>query len=177
VPIEMSQPMRLLTSHVTEEWYTPPSFVELARLVMGGIDLDPASNATAQAWVQAARYYDERANGLNFDWHGRVWLNPPYGKTNGKSNQEVWSKRLEYEYTRGHVQAGVLLVNSTHGYKWYEQLWLRWPVCLVRDRIRFIKPDGTQGGQAKRGQTFVYFGSNVQAFERVFSAVGRVVHP
>jgi hypothetical protein len=173
----MQQAMQVLTSHATEEWYTPPSFVEMARMVLGGIDLDPASNAIAQRWIQAERYYDEHANGLNFKWHGRVWLNPPYGKTNGKSNQEVWSKRLEAEYTQGDVSAAVLLVNSTHGYKWYESLWTRFPVCLVRDRIRFVKPNGTQGDQAKRGQTFVYFGADVCKFASVFGSIGRVVMP
>lgn len=173
---KMNQAMQVLTSHATEEWYTPALYVDMAREVLGKIDLDPASNHTAQKWIQAERYYTEVDNGLAQPWCGKVWLNPPYGKTNGKSNQEVWSKKLEREYFRDVTEA-ILLVNSTHGYKWYEELWLRWPVCCVRERIRFIKPDGTQGDQAKRGQTFVYFGNNYRQFIDVFAPIGRIVLP
>jgi hypothetical protein len=173
----MKQSMQVLTSHATDEWYTPKYYVELARLVLGGIDLDPASNATAQAWIQATHYYTEADNGLLQHWRGRVFLNPPYGKTAGKSNMELWAKKLEHEYLTGNTTAAIMLINSTHGYAWYENLWTRWPVCLARERIRFVKPDGTQGDQAKRGQTFVYFGLDYRRFIEVFSPIGRVLLP
>jgi uncharacterized membrane-anchored protein len=62
------------------EWYTPARYIELARGVMGGIDLDPASNAIAQQWIQADQYFTPTQNGLAQEWHGRVWLNPPYSQ-------------------------------------------------------------------------------------------------
>lgn len=172
--------MQVLTSHTTAEWYTPPVYVDMARKVMGSIDLDPASNDLAQSWVKAGTYYTQAQDGLKRPWFGNVWLNPPYGKMNGKSGpscQDVWSDKLEHEYVEGNVAQAILLINSTHGYKWYENLWTRWPVCLVRDRIRFMKPDGTQGDQAKRGQTFVYFGTNHHRFHEVFQPLGRVLFP
>jgi len=69
------------------------------------------------------------------------------------------------------------LLNSTHGNDWFEELWTRYPVCFVTKRIRFIRADGSQGGQAKRGQTFVYLGLNVERFASVFGAIGRVILP
>jgi ParB family chromosome partitioning protein len=171
----MQQAMAVLTSHETAEWYTPPKYVELARAVLGEIDLDPASDALPQTWIKAIRYYARGYDGLSRFWFGNIWLNPPYGKTGGKSNQAVWSAKMVDEYENGRITEGILLVNSTHGYKWYEELWTRYPVCLVRERIRFFKPDGTEGGQAKRGQTFVYFGSNVERFAEVFSSIGRII--
>src|SRR5262249_14971473 len=45
------------------EWYTPPEYVEAARDVLGGIDLDPASNHLAQATVRATRYFTKQDDG------------------------------------------------------------------------------------------------------------------
>ena len=60
------------------ESYTPAWIVEIARDVMGGIDLDPASCERANQTVQAKRYFSREDNGLGKEWAGRVWLNPPY---------------------------------------------------------------------------------------------------
>ena len=39
-----------------DEWCTPQHWIDLARDAMGGIDLDPATNAGAQTRIQADRY-------------------------------------------------------------------------------------------------------------------------
>ncbi len=172
----MNQPMQVLTSNESQEWYTPPKYVEMVRAVLGAIDLDPASNPIAQKWIEADNYLIQ--DGLEAKWDvGSVFCNPPYGKSNGKSSQAVWSAKMVAEFRQGNFAEGILLVNSTHGYKWYEQLWSKYVCCLVTERIRFVKPDGTTGGQAKRGQTFVYFGGRPEAFEHYFSTIGRIIYP
>lgn len=173
----MKQEMSVLTSSLTEEWYTPPLYIDLARRVLGGIDLDPASNDMAQSWIRAETYYKDQ--GLSRPWFGRVWCNPPYGKSHisNQSNQSIWSSHMANLYVKKRIDSGLLLINSTHGYNWYEYMWTRFPCCLLRDRIRFIKPDGTVGGQAKRGQTVIYFGDNTRLFTDVFESNGRVLIP
>lgn len=185
----MNQPMQVLTSHASEAWFTPPVYVELARQVLGGIDMDPASCPQAQRTVQALMWLGpehprpELRDGLALNWGGdfggptTVFLNPPYGVARGQSNQGIWARKLITEYEAGRVSSGILLVNSTHGYRWYEELWTAWPCCCVRERIRFLRPDGTQGGQAKRGQSFLYLGPDVGRFRAVFAGVGRVLLP
>ena len=49
---------------IDRNWYTPETYIEMAREVMGGIDLDPASDAEAQKVVKAERFFDKEADGL-----------------------------------------------------------------------------------------------------------------
>jgi hypothetical protein len=165
----MDQAMQVLTSRGTVNWYTPSEVIELVRAVLGRIDLDPASDELPQAWINAKQQFT--VCGLSRPWGGKIFLNPPF------DNSAVWVAKLIAEYESLNVSEAILLVNSNLGYKWYENLWISYPVCCARERIRFIKADGTQGGQAKRGQTFVYFGTNVERFSEVFSSIGRVILP
>ena len=54
------------------EWFSPPEIVEAARIVMGGIDLDPASCEVANAIVKATHFFSIRDDGLSREWSGKV---------------------------------------------------------------------------------------------------------
>jgi DNA N-6-adenine-methyltransferase Dam len=166
----MNQSMSVLTSQETVEWYTPPHIIERARAVLGAIDLDPASSDTAQEWIKAATYYTGDTL-LVPPWSGRVWLNPPFDDT------PAWLARLEFEYTCGSVTAALLLVNSAPGYRWYEEMWRRWPVVCLRERLCFIRADGKPSGQARKAQTIAYFGQDTRRFIEVFRDLGRIFLP
>jgi hypothetical protein len=168
--LKMSQPMRVLVSRNTEEWYTPRDVVERVRAVLGSIMLDPASDPIPQAWIKAGHYFTVADNGLSKQWFGRVFLNPPYNGSSGR-----WAAKLIDEYRAGRVEQAIMLINSAHGYKWYEDLWTSFPVCCLRDRLRFIKPSGEIGGQAKKAQTLVYFGQDVGRFASGFEDIGRIL--
>lgn len=174
----VSQPVQVtIFSSETEEYYTPPQFIEAAREVLGIIDLDPATCEMAQKWIMAESFYTIENDGLSQKWHGKVWLNPPYGKDEGKSNQGAWSQKLIAEYKTGNVSEAILLVKAAVGYNWFEILWDDWPVCFVRERLSFIKEDGSCSGQSKQGTAFFYFGPNVEKFKAVFSKFGRIIMP
>ena len=74
------------------EYYTPIEIVEAARAVMGGIDLDPASSETANKQIKAARIFTVETNGLIQEWHGRIWLNPPFSR----EGNPLWINKLMF---------------------------------------------------------------------------------
>jgi hypothetical protein len=164
-------------SFKSEEYDTPGYLLEVARSVLGGFDLDPASNESAQHTVGAATYYTKEQDGLSQPWAGRLWLNPPYGKTAGKSNQELWAQRLIAEYKAGNVTAAILLVKAAVGYRWFEELFRDWPVCFLRERLSFILDSGDDDGQSKQGTALFYFGPDFMRFAQAFRGMGRIIPP
>lgn len=174
---QRAQQFGVMVSSETNEWYTPAHIIDLAREVLGEIDLDPASCADANRTIRASAYYDQDLNGLAQPWEGRVWLNPPYGKTGGRSNQDIWAEKLIAEYEGGNTDAAMLLVKAALGYAWFERLWYAYPTCFVRERLYFTAEDGSGDGQAKAATAILYFGRDVKTFKRVFSTIGRVILP
>jgi hypothetical protein len=162
-------------SSETNEYYTPLEYLEAAHEVMGGIDLDPATCEKAQENVKAKEFFTMADDGLSQEWHGSVWLNPPYGKDGADSNQGIWAQKLITEYKAGHVSEAILLTKAALGYNWFTDIWHHWPVCFADKRLSFIKSDGSTDGQSKQGTAFFYFGPNVEKFKQVFKKFGPVI--
>jgi hypothetical protein len=167
---------QLIHSSASNEWYTPAKYVEAAREVLGGIDCDPASCPQANQTVRATTFYSKEDDGLAQSWYGRVFLNPPYGKTAGESNAGIWAAKLLTEYEAGRVEAAILLVNTVTGNEWFTPL-KRFPMCLHDGRIKFIDAEGQQQESPTNSNVFIYLGSNPQAFRDIFGRFGRVVGP
>jgi ParB family chromosome partitioning protein len=156
-------------SSTSNEWPTPPVYVEAAREVLGGIDLDPASREVYNRTVRAGRYYTEDIDGLAQPWAGRVWLNPPYGGQQGPFVAKAFD-----EYAAGRVEAFIVLLNA-YGLDaaWFRPLWEHL-LCFTDHRIDF-RGDRGQGGGSTFGSVFVYVGPERMHFARVFSQFGYVV--
>lgn len=151
------------------EWYTPLIYVEAARQVMGQIDIDPASNEIAQRIIQASHYFTIEDDGLDKDWIGRCWLNPPYGNT-----CPLFVRRLLEQYDCGNVSEAILLVNS-HATEtnWFAPLW-NYILCFTDHRINFYAPEGTQNGST-HGSVFIYLGNQEKKFYEAFHQFGYIV--
>ena len=157
-----------------DEWYTPARFVEAARTVLGGIELDPASCQAANATVQADRYLSpERGeDGLTAAWGAvTVWLNPPYSDT------EAWIEKLIAEHRAGHFTEAMILVNAKTETAWFNLLWEHTAICFVRGRIAFVPGDGGESTAGRCGSAIAYLGLlyKEDLFRDVFSEFGRVV--
>ena len=150
-----------------DEWYTPPQYIEAARKVMGDIDLDPASNELAQSIINAAEYFTEGA--LEKDWHGRVWLNPPFSKVLPFAN-----KLISHMESGDVSQAIVLTNNNTDTLWWHKLAELSTLICFTRGRISFYNHAGEAKGNTN-GQTFFYFGENPEKFTAEFYPHGLVL--
>lgn len=101
-----------------------------------------------------------------------MFLNPPYGKTKGRSNQDIWSARLIAEYREGRVAEAVLLVNAATDTAWFQRLW-GYPLCFVRGRIPFWRPEGPAESPT-HASVFAYLGPAGERFRDRFAEVGVV---
>ena len=90
----------------SDSWQTPGYILEAVRVALGGIDLDPASSATANVAVRAARYYSRAEDGAALPWAGAVWLNPPYSADAVKR----YGARLADHWRTG--QPGICIVRA-----------------------------------------------------------------
>lgn len=153
------------------ESYTPEKYIKAARIIMGNIDLDPATNAFAQETVLADEWYDEREDGLLQAWTGRVWLNPPYSHPTVAN----FINKLCDEYESGNVAAAILLTNNNTDTKWWHRAAkVSSATCFTLGRINFYKADGSET-EPTNGQTFFYFGKDTAVFKKVFSQFGLIM--
>lgn len=167
---------KLKTTHVAHnsgeiEWYTPGEYIEAARLVMGGIDLDPASSAKANAIVKADRFFSIADDGLAQEWRGRVWMNPPYAPALVRE----FTAKLVAHVIAHEIEAAIVLVNNATDTQWFRAMADETDaICFKTGRIQFHGPtSGTAVGL--QGQAFLYFGADADVFIREFARFGFVM--
>ena len=164
------------------DWYTPAEFIEAARGVMGGIDLDPASSDIAQETVKAGAYFTAETNSLDKPWHGRVWMNPPFSMP---LIQQFIDKLLA-EWAAGRVSQAVVLTNNATETDWFQALLeVTSGVCFPSSRIKFYSPVRTSSSP-RQGQALFYLPDiswrkkrnqpdPVDVFKRRFSEFGPIM--
>lgn len=162
-----------LNSSESPEWYTPARYLDAAREVLGGIDLDPASCASANEVVKADRYFTANGDALNEPWVGTVFLNPPYGKSAPKSCALFIPKLIE-EYEAGRTTAAITLT-SAHGTEtaWFRLLWDH-VLCFTDHRVPYWTDGGEEVGPTF-GSAFAYLGQQPDLFAERFSEFGVIV--
>jgi ParB family chromosome partitioning protein len=161
-------------THVTNnsgenEWYTPVFYLDAARDVMGRIDVDPASCQLAQKFVQAETYYTAKDDGLEHEWSGNVWLNPPYSK----DLVQRFIEALFEEVVAKRTKQAIVLVNNATETAWGQSLLqMSDAVCFPQGRISFVDKNGKASNKPLQGQMFCYIGKKVDKFVQVFEEFG-----
>jgi phage N-6-adenine-methyltransferase len=152
------------------EWFTPAQYIEAARDVMGGIDLDPATHPVAQETVQAEDFFTAADDGLTQEWHGKVWLNPPY-------TQPLiarFAEKLVAEVSARRIEQAIMLTHNYTDTAWFHHAEAAADlICFTRGRIAFVHMDGAACSPTQ-GQAFFYYGPHIETFRDVFSRFGFV---
>lgn len=154
------------------EYYTPASIIDAARATMGGIDLDPASSATANERIQAGDYYTSEDDGLTQPWWGRVWMNHPFGRT----SNPLWVNRLVTLYRDGFVEQACCITFACTSEAWLAPLFA-YPMCFLRPRTNYHLPDGGVLRGVTKGSVVTYLGPYRHTFAKNFARLGAVVLP
>jgi DNA N-6-adenine-methyltransferase Dam len=136
---------RIDEADTTTEWFTPKYIFDTLGC---RFDLDPASpGAEMVPWIPADHHYT--TNGLDREWFGFVWLNPPYGR----NVLPLW---LEKFARHGN---GIALVPERTSTAWWQDLVGRADLILcVAKKIPFSTPAGEQSTAFPIGSTLVAIG-------------------
>ena len=137
------------TTAQTDEWYTPSWIFDALDVVF---DLDPCCPHPNE-WVPAKHYLTKDDNGLEENWYGSVWLNPPFGRRNGI---RPWLEAL-----RDHGNGIALVPNRTATEWWQEAAVNSDALLFVEGKIRFVRPDGSEGISPSYGNVLMAYGEEM----------------
>ncbi len=142
----------------SDEWYTPKYIFDALGC---RFDLDVASPA-APTFVPCSAVLTAAA--LTTNWHGFVWMNPPYG---GRNSIAAW---LHVFFQHGD---GVALVPDRTSAPWFQKYVLyASSVLFVRGKIKFYRPDGSQGKAPGNGSALFAAGPRGDAAVRRAAQAG-----
>jgi hypothetical protein len=121
----------------SNDWFTPP---EIFEALGETFDLDPAHPMRGTTCVPAVRIFCER--GLELEWSGFVWMNPPF---EGRNGIDPWLNKF---FDHGN---GIALTPDRTSAPWFRKAWKRGSLVLFTKKIKFIRPDGSRGRSPSNG--------------------------
>lgn len=139
----------------SDEWYTPAYVFEALGCQF---DMDVAAPRLLPSWI-GERLVCKSPRGdrawlwkdsLETDWSGFIWMNPPFG---GRNGLVPW---LDKFFAHGD---GIALVPDRTSAPWFQQAWPKADAALFTPKIRFIRPDGSEGRSPSNGTALLAKGA------------------
>ena len=130
-----------------DEWYTPRWIID----TLGPFDLDPcAPPADVRPYEIAPTAYTRDDDGLSREWHGTVWMNPPYSRVLLRrfcERMAAHGNGIALLVNRQDRSAsGRLLPSGRKNLLWQEVIFpTAKSMIFMRHRVKFLRPDGTTG--------------------------------
>ena len=135
-----------------DEFYTPAWVFERLDIEF---DIDVAAPVGGVSWIPAKKTYAKADDGLAQDWHGNVFMNPPF------SESKRWVKKFI-----DHGQ-GIALLPASKA-RWFVELWQQFDgmVWLPYD-TKFVYQHQTTNGIFMPTGLFAFGNKNVKALNRL----------
>lgn len=126
-----------------DEWLTPPEIFE----ALQPFDLDVCQPINPP-WLIAPKGFNKLDNGLDQDWSGFVWCNPPYG---GQTHR--WLYRM------GVHNNGIALVFARTDTETFQDFAFSADAILfIKGRLSFYTVDGIKGKNAGAPSCLIAYG-------------------
>lgn len=139
----------------SDDWWTPPAVFE----ALGErFDTDVSHPGDASCAVPAAKWVMTEA--LERDWQsfGFVWMNPPFGGRNGLA---PWLDKFFAH------RNGIALTPDRTSAPWFQNAFRRADAVLFTRKLRFLRPDGSEGVSPSNGTALLACGDRaVRALRR-----------
>jgi hypothetical protein len=136
------------SSGQSDEWFTPKRVFD----AMGvEFDQDVASPKQGKTFVPAKSFIT--SDSLNETWRGFVWMNSPFGGRNGLI---PW---LEKFFAHGN---GVALTPDRTSAPWFFDAWEASDIVLFTPKLRFVRPDGSEGKSPSNGTALMGVGAKAR---------------
>jgi phage N-6-adenine-methyltransferase len=111
----------------SDEWATPGVVFARIERDFGPFDLDPAATKENR---KAKHYFTRAENGLEQEWFGCVFVNPPF------SQIKAWVQKA-YESSQTGCRVVMLIPARTGTAWWHEWVQNKATVVFLRGRIRY----------------------------------------
>jgi phage N-6-adenine-methyltransferase len=114
-------------SSASDDWPTPQDFFNRVNSQYGPLELDVCASSEN---TKCPHWYTREDDGLAQTWRGKVWMNPPYGRTIGK-----WMQKAYAESQKGALV--VCLVPARTDTAWWHDYAAKGEVTFIRGRLKF----------------------------------------
>ena len=141
----------LFTSN-TDLWATPQALFDKLNNEFG-FTLDVCAN---EENAKCSKYFTEEIDGLQQEWGGCCWMNPPYGRVIGK-----WVKKA-YESSLTGATVVCLLPSRTDT-KWWHDYCMKGEIRFIRGRLKF----GNSINSAPFPSAVIIFGKDIKAGQNI----------
>lgn len=144
---------QVIELNLKDECYTPQWVFDSLGIEF---DLDVASSDHPNIVVPAKNRLTKEQDGLNTEWHGTVWMNPPFSKIT------PWiHKFIEHGN-------GICLVPLSSNGRWVNQMWeSNLAVTYLPANMAFMTQSGDLIKHRWRCSMWAVGGGNIEALSRI----------